>query len=302
MKKTVKIATIFSACVFLISGFGKMLNVAAFGNLIVRYGFPYASILAPAIVLLEIIIALFLLLSIYQKYTSLIAAILIAIFTALFAYANFFHGVTDCGCFGTINKLSELPPYVVYIRNIILFILLLFVWRKSVNTTVIHTEKVAFLATTLLISTFIIGFTFELPVSYKQNKKHPLYHMPVKETILPEFLTLSPDSTYTLFIFAYHCTSCWNAVENLKAYNTPEISDRLIAIAMDKDKNKAFHNFFNPTFDILEVDGQKFSAFTDVVPTLVYIKNDSIQYVIVDIVPSVYFFKKNYLHYNDTLP
>ncbi|MBP7102975.1 MAG: DoxX family protein [Bacteroidales bacterium] len=302
MKKVVKIATILSACVFLISGFGKMFNVAAFGNLIVKYGFPYASILAPLIVFLEIVVALFLLLSIYQKYTSLIAAILIVIFTALFAYANTFHGITDCGCFGSINKLSELPPYVVYIRNATLFILLLFVWRKSVNTTTIQTEKIAFLATVILISSFVIGFTFELPASYKQNKKHPLYHMPVNKTILPEFLTLSPDSTYTLFVFAYHCSSCWNAIENLKAYSTPEISDRLIAIAMDKDKNNAFHNFFHPNFDILEVDGQKFSAFTDVVPTLVYIKNDSIQSVVVDIVPSVYFFKKNYLNYNDTLP
>ncbi|MDD4208772.1 MAG: DoxX family protein [Bacteroidales bacterium] len=302
MQKTVKIAAIFSACVFLISGFGKMLNVAAFGNLIVQYGFPYASILSPIIVLLEIVIALFLILSIYQKFISLIAAILIVIFTALFAYANTFHGITDCGCFGNMNKLSELPPYVVYLRNLILFILLLFVWRKSVNTISINTEKIAFLVTVGLISAFIIGFTFELPVSYKKNKIHPLYHMPVKETILPDFLTLSPDSTYTLFIFAYHCTSCWNAIENLKAYNTPEISDRLIAIAMDKDKNNAFRNSFHPDFEILEVDGKRFSAFTDVVPTLIYIKNDSIQYVIVDIVPSVYFFKKNYLPHKDTLP
>ena len=128
-KKILNIYAIITGLFFLISGVGKVIDTAAFSDLIYQYGFGYLMILSPVIVIAEILTGICLMLLIKPKFYSLIAFILLVIFTMAFAYAHFMHGINDCGCFGTL-KHSESSAALPFFRNFILMLMSLFVFLK----------------------------------------------------------------------------------------------------------------------------------------------------------------------------
>ena len=71
--------------VFIISGIGKLYNIAAFQYLIIQYGFPTLHYLAPAIVIAEIVLGTLLVLGVMRKWTSLATILLLIIFSFTFA-------------------------------------------------------------------------------------------------------------------------------------------------------------------------------------------------------------------------
>ena len=64
---------------FVISGFGKMINAHGFGELISSYGFDWLSILAPFIILVELFVGFCLLLRYRPRLFLLVSGILLLV-------------------------------------------------------------------------------------------------------------------------------------------------------------------------------------------------------------------------------
>lgn len=292
MQKISKLFAVIIGILFLTSGIGKMLDAKQFHDLIINYGFPSLAITAPFIIIVEIGVGLALLSNIYPRKTALLAGIMLFVFTGSYLYANNFHDVTDCGCFGNMT-LYETPPFVVYIRNILLFGMSLFIVKfppKESNRHFIARIIVCFLF--LITVSFVTGYTLKNSAPQKA-KRHPLYLKPVKETALPQLENFSADSTYLVYIFSYRCESCWNYIENIKQYAHSSHFDRFIAFSAGEDVDREFKTTFD--FEIQVIDEAVLSTLTQISPTLLYIQQDTIQHIIQGSVPSIYLFEKHYL-------
>ena len=280
--------------VFLLSGFGKAIDVSAFANLLAQYGFPSLMWIAPIIIIAEITLGLCLLLRIYPKQVTMFSIAMIVMFSVAFLYAQHAKNITDCGCFGAI-KILEFSPAAVYIRNIIMMGMLLFSYiHLPSETKVIFSLRQYVFFLILLVASFMTGYTFHNKKKEK-SQKHPLIEKPINETILTQYYNFSSDSSYVICVFSYRCSSCWNYMENLNRYReSPEI-DHVIALSVGEDQNNKFVQFFNPKFDIISVNETEILKLTSVSPTVLYIQKDTIRYVIQGIVPSIHTFEKDYL-------
>jgi uncharacterized membrane protein YphA (DoxX/SURF4 family) len=288
------ILSIITGLVFLLSGFGKMLDTKQFYDLIVNYGFPSLAVIAPLIILVEISIGLGLLLLIQTRKISILAGLALVSFTSLYLYTYLVHGITDCGCFGKI-KILELSPFAVFIRNILLLGMTVFIFIFSSQKKVKYFHiKITACFLVMIISSFISGYTFRGEM-FKKSKIHPSFGKSIYETALPQLDTFSTDSTYLVYIFSYECETCWNYMENLKQYYHSPLFDRFIVFAAGEDTNKEFENFFKPEFEIKPVNEEILYSITHVAPTLLYIQQDTVKHVIQGSLPSIYLFEKNYL-------
>ena len=295
-EKLSKIFCVITGVVFLLSGIGKTIDARQFANLIFDYGFHLFAPMAPLIILAEVFIGLCLMLNFHRKLVTCIAFIVLVIFTTVYFYASTVKGISDCGCFGAIKAL-EFSPVAVYTRNIILLGIVVFsgicLPKDTKGLFSISLHKFVFLLI-LLVSTFCTGYTFYGKKNIKAQK-HPLIEKAIKETILPQYYNFSTDSTYVICVFSYRCSNCWNYMENLNRYKECSKIDHVIAFSAGEDTDNEFAEFFNPKFEMKQVDEAEISKFTPVSPTVLYIQKDTIRHVIQGIVPSIYRLEKDYL-------
>ena len=282
--------------VFFFSGIGKIIDTRQFADLIADYGLQLFSSLAPVIIIAEVFIGLCLILNFHSKGISIIALIVLVIFSVAYFYASTIKGISNCGCFGTV-KILEFSPIAVYTRNSILLGMLLFssiYLPKETKSPLIFSLRQYILFFTLLTVSFYTGYTFH-EKKREKLQKHPLIEKPVKETILPQYHSFSSDSTYVICIFSYRCSNCWNYMENLNRYKESPKIDHVIAFSAGEDTNNEFAQFFNPKFEIKPVNEAEILKFTPVSPTVLYIQKDTVRHVVQGIVPSVYTLEKDYL-------
>lgn len=287
----VRILELLIGVVFLISFLGKIFEVDKFAELIVRYGFPSFSFLAPLIVVFEALCAFFLLLNVYPKVTTIIAALMLVCFTGAFFYANTYEGITDCGCFG--NLVERTPVWITYVRNIILMVaaVLVLLWLpKEISEPT--TIKWIIIAFSMLFVSYEAGHTYHRAPRYKEI--HPLYRQPIKNTVLQSFVNTSKDSTYFIYVFSYDCTTCIDGLNNVKEFDDFDTCSRLIGLAVSDDRDSTIHHAFHLSFNEINV-GLDLQGVITGIPVLLYIKHDTIQHVIEGSVPSLYSFKKYYI-------
>jgi len=287
-------ARLLVGTLFLVSGFGKLLDVENFGNLIVSYGFFWSALLAPAIVVLELGLGLALVMDVFPRICSWISIGLLALFTGAFFYGNVVNGIEDCGCFGNLD-LVKLPVWATYARNALLLLLLIAGMEKNADPKP-DLFRSGVLAVGVAAALFVSGYTFEPPQSFRERmpRQHPLIHMDVADTPIPQFIQTSPDSTYTLYVFSFSCVSCINGLPALREYQDSAICDKVIGLAVNEDKDNAIHSYYDFNFPVVYV-GNAMSRFTDTVPTLLYIRNNRIEFVVEGGVPSSWWFRKGYL-------
>ncbi|MDR1121260.1 MAG: DoxX family membrane protein [Dysgonamonadaceae bacterium] len=277
----------------LTSSFTKAGDLETFVNLLLQYGFPALVWAAPVIAIVEAAAGICLLLNIYPRQMSLFSIGMISVFSLVFLYGYIFRDITDCGCFGKASLL-KLPPWATFVRNAALLLLLFVSWRFSDNNfPKVVWNKVWLAGGILVLASFFTGYNF----SHRKapGKLHPLYQRAVKETVLPQLVEISPDSTCLVIIFSYRCEGCWNYFENVKRYNDPAIADRLVVLAVGKDSTGVFNDYFLPDFEIREADEKTVSQLTQVAPTMLYIAGDTIRHVIQGTILTRYLFEKNYL-------
>jgi uncharacterized membrane protein YphA (DoxX/SURF4 family) len=272
----------------------KALDVSGFAKLLHQYDFDWAIALCPLLILAEAACGICLLLNIYPKLFSLLTMTLLLGFTFVYLYAYIFRAVTDCGCFGRITWLNTSPPLTI-IRNLSMITLMFLLWQW----TPWQKEKPAMLnagiaLAALVVVVFLTGNSYAHLSTFRSI--HPMYQKSVRETVLPQILSLSADSTYMVFIFSYRCEGCWDYFDNVRRYaDTPTVADRVVCLAAGKDSNAIFQRYFQPLTTIIEVEEKTLTELTATAPSTFYIAGDTIRHIIVGSIPTRYLFEKNYL-------
>jgi len=299
-QKILHIICIILGAVFLASGLGKVVDTASFGNLIAEYGLGWLQVSAPIIVLAEIALGLCLILYVKPKIMSLISFAMLVVFTLAFTYGHFKHGVTDCGCFGTLKINQNDNILFFYARNMLLIGLSLFVWFFSGNQEKISETKKIILLGTLLPMLFVAGLTYRMPNFQQQNKPHILLNKHINDTPLSQFVQTDSDKSYLVFFYSYTCPHCWNSIQNLKHFKQSKVVDSIISFAfVDTELSNEFLEFKSEFMDFFgNFETQEIIADSVVlslipfVPTSFYIRNDTIKAVLTGTLPSPFTFLK----------
>ncbi|MDR2962639.1 MAG: DoxX family membrane protein [Bacteroidales bacterium] len=288
MTKRIELYALVSGLLFLLSGIAKAVDISVFARAISQYGFGNLQFVAPLIVVVEVALGLLLLFQLWQKRTALWAAILVAMFTLVYAYGVLFHGVEDCGCFGTISFLNS-SPLVTFVRNAVLLYLLIAVWRKGENKSSANVWAVAAIILALTITAFMTGYTFrKMRTSHNQEN---FKAQAIEHSELRNFVQTSKDSTYFVFVFSYSCPHCLNSIANLKEYERAGVVDRVIALALgDSIQEKKFAEVFQPNFTIIN-HSKELLKLTNSFPKSFIVRNDSIVREIAGELPSAYLLK-----------
>ena len=293
MNKVLSVLSIIVGIVFYISGMGKLFNVLGFQYLIVQYGLDVFHIMAPFIIILEIMIGVLLLLQIKVKKVSIIASVMLLIFTSAFAYANIKNGVMDCGCFGSISFLTN-SPLLTYVRNLVLLLILAWIIFNDKDEMASDSWKNTVVLIVLVATCFISGMSYK-PFAFKEPKQHAFENKNIKDNDLVKFVN-SDDKSKLVFFFSYTCPHCLASMENYKSFYEKNTVDTTYAYAIvDKNNvNDSIENVIKTYYsDIAIKEIDKDSAdFIKVYPTSFYIENDTIKKVVVGQLPTSFMFHK----------
>ena len=289
-------AAIFTGLIFIWSGVGKMVAADNFSSLIITYGLDFFSIFAPLIIFVELLVGLCLTFGLYQRQMSIVSICLLVIFTSAFMYGNLINGVEDCGCFGSYG--IKTPVWVTYMRNVVLLVTSIIALNVDNNYyTQLRLKRLKIcVASLLIICSFVIGYTWSLPGNWVTVLKapNPLIGQEIKNTPLKDYADVKSDSTYIFWVFSYQCPSCMNSIANIKGYIDNDVSDYFIPLAVTDDEGDIMHKNLDIQFEAPNV-GEKLSGFIKNLPTLIYVENSHIKYVIEGEAPSAYYFKQFYL-------
>lgn len=264
--------------IFMLSGLGKIGNVLQFQYLISNYGLGIANILAPFIILAEILLGILLILNISPKRTSLVGIIVLLIFTATYTYAWRWNGITDCGCFGKILPIPS-SPFITYLRNLIMAALLLFVYTCDDICNYVPAWKHTIILTVMFAATFVSGMTYR-PFMFIE-KKHP---MEGKTLTQLNFSSLATScKRQIIFFYSHSCPHCLNSVENLLAAQRYNVVDTIFPIAVVEDVAQLgdstqliWHDRY-PQFNMKMVESELQDI--QVYPTILIVKEDTVKKV-----------------------
>jgi hypothetical protein len=278
--------------VFLLSAIGKAWNVLYFQSILHSYGFPYLDLIAPLIIIVELVVAFLFLVKWRVKTLSMCSIVMLLLFTAVYLYGYYKQGVSDCGCFGVIT-LQSTSPLFVFARNILLIILANIIYFTKDNETEKWTNArwVIFCVLVALL-TFRIGLTFR-PTIFLPSPKHPLEGKSVLETSLGKYIP--HDKSTLLLCYGYECSHCMNTMENFLAVQRYGITDTIIAIATIRENaeidslRRKFHEYY-PHIGTQEINIDSIPEIT-LFPTSLLIENDTIRQVLEGELPSPYFIK-----------
>jgi hypothetical protein len=296
-KKVLDVLAVFTGFFFLVSGVGKVINTAAFGYLIQMYGFGNLMFISPLIVLIELWVGIHLFLLIRPKINSLLALILLIIFTAAFAYAHFKNGVNDCGCMGAILP-TKMPTLLSFLRNLLLIVFVSVVWLKYPHFKDYTAKWKRYLVIACMSAAlFFAGNSYTLPkIFQRKDVKQQLKNNLVQNTALGSFIKTTPGKTYLVFCFSYTCPHCWNSIENLRHFIRTDVADSVIVFGMGEATDREyFMQNFKPDFQINDISHENMIKLTTFYPTSFYIRNDSIKAVLPGVLLSPITFKKYYI-------
>jgi len=288
----IKILSLLAGIVFLLSGIGKSIEAYEFSQILAQYGFEAFRVLAPFIIVFEIIVGLLLFFHIQLKQVSLVALCFVVVLSLTYLFGYFFANVTDCGCFGYLSFLN-MSPFFTLIRNLFLGGILLYIFLKSENFQKLPDKSETMIVICILCSTcFVTGYTYE------ENKADVTHYVVkgknigvnVENSALSEFINFSEDSTYFVFVFSYSCPHCYNSIENLKQYERLGVADHVIALSLipDSTKSKKFIEVFSPNFLIKHYPSEQIIRLTNRFPVSYLIKNNEIRMEIHGTLPCGY--------------
>ena len=292
MKVLNKFLCLLSGGMFILSGIGKIGNVIYFQHIIVEYGLSYLNILAPFIILAEILIGVLLIFNLKTKIVSVYAICLLLIFTGAFTYAWLANGITDCGCFGNYMPMPS-SPLVTYIRNIVLLVLLGIVYFRGTEIQSVENLERVTIYTIMFTATFVAGMTYK-PFAFIEHK-HPLEQRPISQTNLKDYNQQVANSSLIMF-FSYSCPHCINSMENFRAWQSKgTVENTLAYVVVDStntntDSLRMIFTQRYPSLEIHEVNKNSVD-FVEAFPTSFVIRNDTIKHVIIGELPSPYLFE-----------
>ncbi|MEM9326560.1 MAG: BT_3928 family protein [Bacteroidota bacterium] len=172
---------------------------------------PAALFLSVFLSVLEVVLGIALIIGYRIKWTAWILLVMIVFFTFLTFYSAYFNKVTDCGCFGDAIKLT---PWQSFYKDIILLVLIGFIFWQRASYTSFFSEKIGAIAvggTTLVFVVLAITAIRHLPFidfrTYAIGNSIPQLMLPSGELeyayIMEKdgqeysFSNYPPDNTYT---------------------------------------------------------------------------------------------------------
>ncbi|MHC5353868.1 BT_3928 family protein [Myroides sp. LJL115] len=163
MKIIAKLSQFFVGILFIISGLIKLNDPVGFSFKLEEYFsagvldlpslYPYALDIALIVVIAEVLLGVALLIGFMRKLTLWLLLAMIVFFSFLTFYSAYFNKVTDCGCFGDAISLT---PWQSFTKDIVLLILILFVFFNEKVVSKLFTAKKRFLI--MLVSLLGCGF------------------------------------------------------------------------------------------------------------------------------------------------
>lgn len=288
-KRLPGVLSIMLGITFLASGFLKSNSSIAFAEQLSNYGMLMPKFLSLLIIIIETLLGIVLIMGVWLKKSAAISAVILVIFTIGYTYGLLFHNISSCGCFGD-SKLFNSPPLWIYIRNSILLLISLFVSFcspvKSPSHKTIQFSMIVMIAGGCLVS-YLSGLSSR---SLSKNSKiENRKSFELSDSPLNGLLKTHPDSTYIVFAFSYSCPHCLNSIANLNEYNRLHLADKILGINRETlTDSVGFEHWFSPSFQIIKSD----KAITKELPTLYYIRNDSIITTIIGELPSAFIFSE----------
>lgn len=174
MKYLVQLFRIFVGLAFVSSGFLKMVDplgtsykLEEYFNVSVlnlEFLIPYALLIGIILILIETALGVFLLIGFKSKWTLWGLLLMTLLFLFLTWYSAYYDKVTDCGCFGDAVKLT---PWETFYKNVVLFLLIIFLVFHSKKINLIFKESITNWVAFLIIplSLYFMYFTLlSLPV------------------------------------------------------------------------------------------------------------------------------------------
>lgn len=276
----------------IVAAAGKIVDVGGFGELIVKYGLPALSILAPVVVAAEVLCGTMLLLWLWPRVVASVTALMLIAFTAAFFYANTWHGVSDCGCFGSLGPSA--PAWLTYGRNTLLVAscVIVALWGKGRTGA----WRWGVLSGVMVVSAFCIGMSFRVPSFYSGllARRHPMIGLAADDAGLGRYLNISADSSYIFYLFSYDCPACIDNLANAMRYDDSTIADRFCGLTVNEDHDSAIHRIYNIRFEEVFV-GDGLKGMIEEIPALLYVEHDTVQFVIEGNIPSEVSFRTFYL-------
>lgn len=292
MKVYQTIARTLLGLVFLVSGFAKAWSAGDFADTVLQYGPAWFSVFAPLIILSELVLGTMLMCNLYTQWVSLMSAIFLIVVSLIYAYGILFLGITDCGCFGSIDILRT-KPWVTYCRNSVLIILSLTLWRYNTSKVIHPLRKLVLVFAVTIVGCFLTGMT--LGTSYTLPKIHLTHFKPISthDFGMDDIVSFSSDSVYAVYLFSFTCPHCQNAFANVEQYQTMHVVDKVLGIAIaDSVAQEVFDQLYHPVIDIITIPSEQMSSLTHSLPMLMLIENDTIRNAVEESVssPGILFF------------
>ncbi|MCH5345613.1 MAG: hypothetical protein J1E63_00805 [Muribaculaceae bacterium] len=289
MKKKVNVIAIIIGIVFIISSFSKAISFNYFTSLVNNYCTFCTDIIAMTIIVTELTLGIMMLFGISLRLTSIVSFFLILLFTLIYTYGLSFIGIRDCGCFGKVHFLNS-SPVLLYVRNSLFLLGLYYVYKTEWNTPQLSKIQISnYIATIIVIVTaiYLCGRTNNSALNSIDIINNKIAY---KHHALNNYIKVSADSTYLIYVFSYDCPHCINSFGNLAQYNNQKYINKVIGLCRDNiEAKEKFFDFFKPSFEIKELPEEDFYNITDEYPIAFFVKNDSIIKIIKGEIPSAFF-------------
>jgi uncharacterized membrane protein YphA (DoxX/SURF4 family)/glutaredoxin len=279
--RLIRILSILLGIVYLVSGIAKAADINAFVDNITQYGSPSLRMVAPIIVGIEIIIGFALIVWQKPKAIAQISFWLLIFFTTIFTYGYFVNGISDCGCFGDVIKMS---PMVSFTRNILMISVSGLIWYYLTLNPASHTSSKLYLGVIYglgFVSFFSTGF--EMKTTYTVVQK--IESLPVAKTIIGRSIVLPKVDKCLIFIYSPKCPHCQAATSLINRYQKNGLVDTTIALTASELKISEISNFykkFNPEFQTFQIPKDSLKKITRTLPMVVYIEKGIVKKVMTE--------------------
>ena len=272
-----RICGIALGAIFLVSAFAKAWDADAFGRLLLMYGSIWFGGFAPVIIFCEVVLGMCLLLRVRPRWAAIAADVFLVTVSAVFAYGVLFKGVSDCGCFGALDRFYEHKPWMTFVRNAVLTTLSLPILFSKPEKEKHLTQKLIAMMVVASVACFICGLamkrSFRLPRLRYEKGPSTTEIMAKIQDIYP----FSTDSTYAVYLFSFTCPHCQNSYANVAQYGQMRVVDKVLGIAVeDAEAQARFERIYKPDFEIITIPHDSMSHITHSLPMMLHIESGAI--------------------------
>lgn len=280
----------FIAIIFIFSGLTKLIDIQKFNQLFLENYFNLTwlgNIVSITIPPIEVFLGIIILLNKEKKWVYILLMNIMLIFTFFIFNSYLNNDNFDCGCFGSVLKVS--PIFSIF-KNVFIIIICFYLFIN-------YPPRNTFIAGYIWIGFILICFinSFNLSKSILNNSSKNAFsptdikndNNPIKNLVgtsiinthLNNLFHLPKNKKIGLFFYSPSCSHCWNASWNIKDIYDKKTIDTIIGISIngyEKD-TLIYNNYFKPNYKTIFISYNDLAKFTNAFPIFVYIENDTIK-------------------------